>query len=58
MKKKIKITFTFEPVKDKPGYYWFNKRECQIISKEILEESFKNYDNKDIIFLSDSEFHS
>lgn len=42
---KIKITFTFEPVEDKPGYYWFDKRKCQIISKEVLEEAFKKYEN-------------
>lgn len=55
---KIKITLTFEPVRDKPGYYWFNKRAYQIISKKVLEESFKNYENIHIILLPDKEFHT
>lgn len=53
----IIIKIPFEPVDDKPGYYWFNKRKCQIISKKVLKESFKNYDNKDIIFLPDQELY-
>lgn len=54
----IKITLTFEPVRDKPGYYWLNRRAYQIIQKEVLEELFKNYDNKDIILLPDKEFYT
>ena len=56
--KEIKITFTFEPVEDKPGYYWFNRRTYQIISKEVLEELFKNYDNKDIVLLPNKKLHT
>ena len=33
----ITIKIPFEPVEDKPGYYWFNKRNYQIISKEVLK---------------------
>ena len=44
--KKTKITFTFEPVEDKPGYYWFNKRNYQIISKEVLKKAIDEYENR------------
>lgn len=33
----------FEPVEDKPGYYWFNKRNCQIISEENIKKSIDSY---------------
>ena len=32
----------FQPVEDKPEYYWLNKRNHQIISKEVLKEAIKN----------------
>lgn len=51
------IKIPFKPVDDKPGYYWFNKRKCQIISEEVLKESFKNYDNKDVIFLPNQKLY-
>ena len=53
--KKIKITFTFGPVEDKSGYYWFNKRRCEIISEEVLKKAIDEYNdkNKDQLFLSD-----
>ena len=49
----IKITILFESVKDKPGYYWFNKRNYQIISEEVLKKAIKEYENSDILFLYD-----
>lgn len=42
---KIKLKLYFEPVEDKPGYYWFNKSNYQIISKKTLMEAFKKYEN-------------
>ena len=33
------IKIMFEPVKDKPGYVWFNKRNFQIISIETLQKT-------------------
>lgn len=58
--KKTKITFTFEPVKDKPGYYWFNKRRCEIISEKALKKAIDEYNdkNKDQLLLSNPELHS
>lgn len=50
--KKIEITFTFEPVEDKPGYYWFSKRNYQIISKEVLERAIKEYEASHKLLLS------
>lgn len=35
----------FEPVEGKPGYYWFNKSNYQIISEKTLIEAFKKYEN-------------
>lgn len=32
------IKKNFEPVEDKPGYVWFNKRNFQIISIETLKK--------------------
>ena len=52
--KKIEITFSFEPVEDKPGYYWFNKRNFQIISKEVLERALKEYEASHKLLLPDS----
>ena len=55
---KIKITKIFEPVEDKPGYYWLNKRNYTIISKEVLEEAFKKYEDSNKLLLSDKKLHS
>ena len=57
MKKKIEIIFT--PVEDKPGYYWFNKRNYKIISEEVLKKAINEYNdkNKNQLFLSNSEFY-
>lgn len=51
--KKIEIIFTFEPVEDKPGHYWFNRRNYQIISEEVLKKAIEEYENSDILFLHD-----
>ncbi len=32
----------FEPVKDKPGYVWFNKRNFQITSIETLRKALND----------------
>ena len=32
----------FEPVKDKPGYVWLNKRNFQITSIETLRKALNN----------------
>ena len=50
---KIEITFTFEPVEEKPGYYWLNKRNYQIVSEEVLKKAIEEYENSDILFLHD-----
>ena len=50
---KIKMTYLFEPVENKPGYYWFNKRNYQIISEEILKKAIKEYENRNKLFLHD-----
>lgn len=42
----------FEPVKDKPGYYWLNKRNYLMISKEVLEKVIKEYEDSHKLFLS------
>ncbi len=52
----IKATFIFEPVEDKPGYYWFNKRNYQIISEEVLKKAIKEYEASHKLLLSDSSF--
>ena len=44
---------TFEPVEDKPGYYWFNKRNFQIISEEVLERAIKEYEASHKLLLPD-----
>jgi hypothetical protein len=54
----IELTILFKPVEDKPGYYWFNKRNYQIISEEVLKKAIKDYENSNILFLSNKEFHS
>lgn len=36
----------FEPVEDKPGYYWFNRRNSQIISEQVLEKTINDYEKK------------
>lgn len=47
------INEIFEPVEDKPGYVWFNKRNFQIISIELLQkklcESLEIIDNYNIM---------
>lgn len=50
----IKAIFLFEPVEDKPEYYWFNKRNYQIISKEVLERAIKEYEASHKLFLPDT----
>ena len=37
------IKENFEPVDDKPGFVWFNKRNFQIISIETLAKSLEDY---------------
>lgn len=49
----ICILQTFQPVEDKPGYYWFNKRNYQIVSEEVLKKAIEEYENSDILFLYD-----
>ena len=49
----ICILQTFQPVEDKPGYYWFNKRNYQIISEEVLKKAIKEYENSNILLLHD-----
>jgi hypothetical protein len=44
--KEIEIIFTFETVEDKPGYYWFNKRNYEIIPKEVLKKAINEYNDK------------
>lgn len=36
------IKIIFEPVEDKPGYVWINKRNFQIISIETLRKLLKD----------------
>ena len=57
--KKTKITFTFEPVENKPGYYWLNKRRCEIISEEVLKKVIDEYNDKNLykLLLSNQEFY-
>jgi len=31
----------YDPVEDKPGYVWFNKRNMQIISIDVLAEALE-----------------
>lgn len=38
-KVEIFIKMIFEPVKDKPGYVWLNKRDCRIINIETLRKT-------------------
>ena len=40
------IKENFEPVDDKPGYVWFNKRNFQIINIETLAKSLKESTDK------------
>lgn len=44
----IEFTTVFEPVEDKPGYYWLNRRNHQIISEEKLKELLSKEISKDI----------
>jgi len=50
---KNNIIQQFEPVEDKPGYYWLNKRNYLMISKEVLEKAIKEYENSHKLFLQD-----
>lgn len=38
----------FEPVEDKPGYVWFNKRNFQIISIETLRKAVEDWQIKQL----------
>ena len=49
----ICILQTFQPVEDKPGYYWFNKRDYQIISEEVLKKVIKEYEASHKLLLPD-----
>ena len=49
----ICILQTFESVEDKPGYYWFSRRNHQIISKEVLERAIKEYEVSHKLLLPD-----
>jgi len=49
----IELTILFEPVEDKPGYYWVNKRNYQIISEEVLKKALKEYENRNKLLLYD-----
>lgn len=49
----IEIEIIFEPVEEKPGYYWLNKRNYQIVSEEVLKKVIEEYENSDILFLHD-----
>lgn len=49
----IEIVTLFEPVEDKPGYYWLNKRNYQIISEEVLEKVIKEYEASHKLLLPD-----
>ena len=57
-KDSIDLTIYFEKVSDdmapKNGkiYYWFNKRNYQIIEESVLEEAFKKYENSNKLLLS------
>ena len=51
----ICILQTFQPVKNKPGYYWFSKRNYQIISEEVLERVIKEYEASHILLLPDPQ---
>ena len=44
---------TFEPVEDKPGYYWLNRRNYEIISEEVLKKVIKEYEYSNKLFLYD-----
>lgn len=43
----------FEPVKDKPGYVWYDKRNFQIISIETLKKGL--CETLEVIDKSESE---
>ena len=52
------LTIYFEKIpeedapKDGKTYYWFNKRNHQIIEESILEEAFKKYEDSNKLLLS------
>lgn len=43
----VEFTTVFEPVEDKPGYYWLSRRNYQIISEEKLKELLNKEEQKD-----------
>ena len=47
------IKILFEPVEDNPEYYWFNKRNYQIISEEVLKKAIEKYENRNKLLLHD-----
>ena len=47
------IKIPFEPVEDKPGYYWLNKRNYRIVSEEVLKKAIEEYENRNVLFLHD-----
>lgn len=49
------IKNNFDPVDDKPGFVWFDKRNFQIISIETLEKHLK--DPKKYSCVNHLEFH-
>ena len=49
----IKLTILFEPVEDKPGYYWLNKRNYRIVSEEVLKKAIEEYENRNKLLLHD-----
>lgn len=49
----VNNTISFEPIEDKPGYYWFNKRNYQIISEEVLKKAIEEYENRNKLLLHD-----
>lgn len=50
----ICILQTFQPVEDKPGYYWFNKRNYQIVSEEVLKKAIKEYETSHKLLFPDT----
>ena len=46
----IELTKHFEPVEDKPGYYWLSKRNYQIISEEELKKAFTIYEEDENLY--------
>lgn len=55
----LTLIYTFEKVlddmapKDGKIYYWFNKRNRQIIEESVLKKTFKIYEDSNKLFLPD-----